>query len=56
MYSLELPCTQTCTHRKGAYYILVRKPEGKRSLGRPNHRQYVNDKMNLKDNRVKGKD
>jgi hypothetical protein len=31
----------------GVYRLLVRKPEGKRPLGRPRHRWIVNIKMDL---------
>jgi len=33
---------------RDAYKILVRKPEGKRSFGRPKHRWEDNIKMELK--------
>ena len=33
----------------GAYRVLVRKPEGKRPLGRPRHRWEDNIKMDLQD-------
>jgi hypothetical protein len=32
---------------RGAYYILVGKPEGRRPLGRPRHRWEDNMKMDL---------
>jgi len=35
--------------RIGVYRILVRKPEGKRPLGRPRHRWEDNIKMNLQE-------
>jgi len=35
--------------RRGAYRVLVGKPEGKRSLGRPRHRWEDNIKMDLQD-------
>jgi len=34
--------------RRGTYGVLVGKPEGKRSLGRPRRRWEDNIKMNLK--------
>jgi hypothetical protein len=34
---------------RGAYRILVRRPEGRRSLGRPRHRWEDNIKMDLKE-------
>jgi hypothetical protein len=33
--------------RRGVYRVLVRKPEGKRQLGRPNRRWVDNIKMDL---------
>jgi hypothetical protein len=33
--------------RRGAYKVLVGKPEGNRPLGRPRHIQEVNIKLNL---------
>jgi hypothetical protein len=42
----------TCgTHggRRGVYRVLVRKPEGKRPLGRPRHRWEHNVKLNLRE-------
>jgi hypothetical protein len=33
--------------RRGVYSVLVGKPEGKRSLGRPRHRWKDNIKMGL---------
>jgi hypothetical protein len=35
--------------RRGAYGVLVRKPEVKRPLGRPRHRWENNIKMDLKE-------
>jgi hypothetical protein len=35
--------------RRGEYRVLVGKPEGKRPLGRPRHRQEGNIKMDLKE-------
>jgi len=35
--------------RRGVYRILVRKPEGKRPLGRPRHRWEDNIKMGLQE-------
>jgi len=35
--------------RSGAYRISVRRPEGRRSLGRPRHRWEDNIKMDLKE-------
>jgi hypothetical protein len=35
--------------RRGLYRVLVRKPEGKRQLGRPRLRWKVNIKMNLQE-------
>jgi hypothetical protein len=35
--------------KSNAYRILVGKPEGKRSLGRPGHRLVDNIKMDLRD-------
>jgi hypothetical protein len=35
--------------KRNAYRILVGKPEGKRSLGRPRHRWVDNVKMDLGD-------
>ena len=35
--------------RRGAYKILVGKPEGKKLLGRPKHRLENNIKMDLQD-------
>jgi hypothetical protein len=34
---------------RGAYSVLVGKPEGKRPLGRPRHRWENNNKMNLQE-------
>jgi hypothetical protein len=35
--------------RRGAYRVLVRKPEGRRSLGRPKRRWEDNIKMDLRE-------
>ena len=35
--------------RRGVYRVLVRKPEGKRPLGRPRHRWEDNIKMDLQE-------
>jgi hypothetical protein len=35
--------------KRGAYRILVGRPEGRRSLGRPTHRWEDNIKMDLQD-------
>jgi hypothetical protein len=35
--------------RRGAYRVLVRKPEGKRAVGRPRHRWEDNMKMDLQE-------
>jgi len=35
--------------RRGAYRVLVRKPEGKRPLRRPRHRWEDNIKMDLQE-------
>ena len=35
--------------RRGAYRVLVRRPEGKRPLGRPRHRWEDNIKMDLQE-------
>ena len=35
--------------RSGVYKVLVRKPEGKRPLGRPRHRREDNIKMDLQE-------
>jgi hypothetical protein len=35
--------------RKGVYRVLVRKPEGKRPLGRPKHSWENNIKMDLQE-------
>jgi hypothetical protein len=35
--------------KRNAYRVLVRKPEGKRSLGRPRHRWVDNVKIDLRD-------
>jgi hypothetical protein len=34
---------------RGAYRILVGRPEGRRPLGRPRHRWEINIKMDLQD-------
>jgi hypothetical protein len=39
-----------------AYRILVGKPEGKRSLGRPRHRFMDNNKMDVREIRLGGMD
>jgi len=41
---------------RNAYNILVRKPEGKRPLGRPRHRGEDNIIMNLRNIRWEGVD
>jgi len=35
--------------RRGAYRVLVTKPEGKRPFGRPGHRWEDNNKMDLQE-------
>jgi len=35
--------------RKGAYRVLVRKPDGKKPLGRPRHRVEDNIKVELQE-------
>jgi hypothetical protein len=35
--------------KRGAYSVLVGKPEGKGPIGRPRHRREVNIKMDLKE-------
>jgi hypothetical protein len=35
--------------RRGAYRVLVKKPEGRRPLGRPEHRWECNIKMDLRE-------
>ena len=35
--------------RRGVYRVLVRKPEGKRPMGRPRHRWEDNIKMDLQE-------
>jgi hypothetical protein len=35
--------------RRGVYKVLVRKPEGKRPLGRPRHRWEDNIKMDIQE-------
>jgi hypothetical protein len=35
--------------RRGVYRVLVRKPEGKRPLGRPRHRGEINIEMDLQE-------
>jgi hypothetical protein len=42
--------------RRNAYRILVRKPEGKRPLGRPRHRLVDNIKMDLREVGWDGRD
>jgi hypothetical protein len=42
--------------KRNAYRLLVGKPEGRRSLGRPRHRWVVNIKMNLGEIRWGGMD
>ena len=42
--------------RRGAYSVLVGKPEGKRPLGRQIHRWEDNIKMNLQEVRCRGMD
>ena len=42
--------------RRGVYRVLVRKPEGKRPLGRPRHRWEDNIKMGLQEVRCGGMD
>jgi len=37
----------TYGERRGVYWILVGKPKGKRSLGRPRHRREEDIKMDL---------
>jgi hypothetical protein len=39
---------------RGVYRVLVRKPEEKRTLGRPRHRWEDNIKMDLKDRGIDG--
>jgi len=34
--------------RRGAYWVLIGKPEGKRPLGRPRHRWENNNKIDLR--------
>ena len=41
---------------RGAYRVLVRKPEGKRPLGRPRRRWEDNIKMDLQEVRCGGMD
>jgi len=38
-----------CGEGRGVYRVLVGKPEGKRSLGRPRRRREDNIKMDLQD-------
>jgi len=38
-----------CGARRGTYRVLVGKPEGMRSLGRPRHRWVDNIKMDLQE-------
>jgi hypothetical protein len=40
--------------RRGAYRVLVGKPEGKRQLGRPRHRLEDNIKMELQEVGLEG--
>jgi len=40
--------------RRGVYGVLVGKPEGKRPIGRPNHRWDDNTKMDLREMRCEG--
>jgi len=42
--------------RRGVYRVLVRKPEGKRPLGRPRRRREDNIKMDLQEVRCGGMD
>jgi hypothetical protein len=42
--------------RRGAYGVLMGKPEGKRPLGRPRHRWEDNMKMDLQEVRCGGMD
>jgi len=42
--------------RRGVYRVLVGKPEGKRSLGRPRHRWEDNVKMDLQEGGCGGMD
>ena len=42
--------------RRGAYRVLVEKPEGKRPLGRPRHRWEDNIKMDLQEVGLEGTD
>ena len=42
--------------RRGAYRVLVRKPEGKRPLGSPRHRWEDNIKMDLQEVECGGMD
>jgi hypothetical protein len=37
----------TCGERRGVYWVLTGKPEGKRPLGRPRHEWEDNIKMDL---------
>jgi hypothetical protein len=39
---------------RGVYRVLVRRPEGKRSLGRPRHRLEDNIKMDLREEGING--
>jgi len=41
-------------HRRGAYRVLVQRPDGKRPLGRPRRMWGDNIKMNLQEVRWKG--
>jgi hypothetical protein len=42
--------------RRDVYRVLVVKPEGKRTLGRPRHSWEDNNKMNLKEVECEGMD
>jgi hypothetical protein len=44
------------TINRGVYRVLVRKPEGKRPLGRPRRRWEDNNKMDLQGVECEGKD
>jgi hypothetical protein len=44
-----------CTRKgRGVYRILVRRPKGKRPLGRPRHRWEDNIKMDLRETMING--
>jgi hypothetical protein len=48
---------RTCgTHgdRRGVYRVLIGRPEGKRTLGRPGHRWEDNIKMDLRETGIDG--